>query len=255
MKFQISNNHPILALTPHVEAYSRDFLKFHGFNYFQYGRCYPDGSIICFHNTNDLLKVGLEHGFGTQSSFKEEHQKLPSYIFFWDEELPETPVSLVREKANMHHGMTIVKRHKDFYDMVAFAMPKPRTNALSYFANHIKGLEAFAKTFIQSRTDLISLHEKEKLTSPVEYQDSNRSKICLPDRRIRFDIRGTKGRTYVTAQELFCLQYLAQNRSYKEISQNLSISTRTIETYLERVKARTGYSTKEQLLRAISLCP
>src|SRR5690242_1495508 len=100
MSFEISNNHPILALYLHVEAYSREFLQFHGFNYFQYLRCYPDGSIICFHNSNDLLKVALEYEFGTQSSFKEEHEKLPSYVFFWDEELPERPVRLVREKAN-----------------------------------------------------------------------------------------------------------------------------------------------------------
>ncbi len=255
MRFEISNNHPILALYPHVEEYSREFLKFHGFNYFQYLRCYPDGSIICFHNKNDLLKVALEYEFGTQSSFKEEHEKFPSYVFFWDEELADRPVRLVRERANIHHGMTIVKRHREYYDMIAFAMPKPRTNALAYYVNHLKGLETFAETFIQSRSDLLNLHEKERLLAPVELQDPNRSKICLPDRRIRFDISGRNGPTYVTARELFCLQYLAQNRSYKEISQNLSISSRSIETYLERVKLRTGYSTKEQLFRAISLCP
>ena len=253
MKLTIENDHPIFALSPLVAEYCSEFLKHHGFNYFQYNRCYADGSILNFSNTSALAKLLFGAGFSVQSSFAGDHEKLPSYVFFWDEELPEVPVNLVREKIGIYHGMTILKRNREFYDMIAFGMDKPRRNAMSYYINNFKVLEKFADQFIKTRTDLLSIHERQKLQLPTTYQDPNRLKICLSDRQQRFAIKGKFGKTYATAQEIFCLQYLEQGKSYKEIADILTISPRTIETYLERVKHRTGFNTREQIFTA--LCP
>lgn len=253
MKFTIDNDHPLFALTPIVAEYSSEFLKHHGLNYFQFGRCYADGSILNFSNTSELAKLLFGAGFSVQSSFDEDHQKRPSYVFFWDEELPEDPVSLVRERLGIYHGMTILKRYKDYYDMIAFGMAKPRSNAMSYYFNYYKELEKFADQFIRTRTDLLSIHERQKLQLPSQYQDPNRLKLCLSGQEQRFTIKGRYGKTYATTREIFCLQYLEQGKSYKEVADILSISPRTIETYLGRIKERTGFNSREQIFAA--LCP
>jgi hypothetical protein len=42
---KLENNHTLLNLTPMVREASNAFLNSHGLNYFQYLRCYKDGSI------------------------------------------------------------------------------------------------------------------------------------------------------------------------------------------------------------------
>ena len=255
MKFRLNPDHSIWALTQHVAQQSKEFMKAHDLSYFQYLRCYSDGSIACLLNTTELFKSMIARDLHVLSSFDESHEKRPSYVFFWDEELPILPVSLAREKHGMHHGVTLVKRHKNFYDMIAFAMGKPKSNAMAYYFNHLKVFEKLAADFVTIRSDLFSICEKDKLSLPQKYQDPNCTKICLPDKPRRFQVKGKSGDTYLTAQEIFCMQLLNQGKSYKEISKELSIAERTIETYLDRVKVRTGYQTREQILGMLSLCP
>lgn len=48
-----------------------------------------------------------------------------------------------------------------------------------------------------------------------------------------------------------CLRFFLQGASYKETAQLLAISARTVETYMLRVKQRTGFVTRfeiEQML-------
>src|SRR4051812_19292066 len=112
MKFKVDLNHPIWSLSDAVGQYSQEFMKSHGLSYFQYLRCYADGSIACLVNTVELFKTFLTYDFPILSSFDQDHEKYPSYIFFWDEELPSIPVNIAREKHGMYHGVTLVKRHK-----------------------------------------------------------------------------------------------------------------------------------------------
>ena len=77
--------------------------------------------------------------------------------------------------------------------------------------------------------------------------------MCLADGRI--PIMTSTGETYLTAQELTCLRNLLQGDTCKQIANRLDISARTVETYLQRIKQRTGCVTRDDLKRLIALCP
>ncbi len=232
---------------------SASFLKTFGFNYFQYLRCFADGSIGLLTNNTCLIKYfqQLDHSPLVFSSFENEHENAHSYWFLWDEDLPEAPVQIAREKFNIRNGLTLVRRSKNYYDMIAVALPSEQANPGRFYLNKLKAIEQFANEFDANNQDLIKLMNKNPIALPEACRDANYESICLTKGRLK--VAGKYGMTYITTQELACLRLFIQDASHKKIAQALEISSRTAETYLLRVKQRTGLATRSEIERMLSL--
>ena len=61
--------------------------------------------------------------------------------------------------------------------------------------------------------------------------------------------KATPELTHLTNRELDCLALLTKGETAKEIAQNLSISPRTVETYLQSIKHKTGLHCRSQLVK------
>lgn len=253
MSLQISLDHPTLALKAKVQEVSGNFLETFGFSYFQYLRCFADGSIGLLTNDTGLMEY-FQHVNNSPvvfSSFENEYENAHSYWFLWDEKLPESPVQLAREKFNIRNGLTLVRRSKNYYDMIAVALPSEQANPSSFYLNKLRAIEQFVNEFDADNKDLIALMNKNPIVLPDTYRDVNYKKICLTKGKIT--VAGKYGATHITAQELACLRLFIQGVSHKKIAQELEISSRTIETYMMRVKQRTGLSTRAEIERMMSL--
>lgn len=168
----------------------------------------------------------------------------------WDEALhPTAPLQLAREKFNFHNGLTLVRRTKNYYDMIAVALPYECPNPGSFYLNKIKAIEQFIFDFDKKNKDLLQIMNKSAIALPKAYRDMNYQEMCLTEGKI--NIEGKVRQTYLTIQELTCLKFILQGYSYKQIAQALEISPRTVETYLIRIKHRTGYTSYSELERAI----
>lgn len=249
---QIGNQHPTITLKAKVQSLCRDFLTQHGFNYFQYLRCYQDGSCTLLTNETSLFESFTQFPDVPliYSSYTKEHQKLHSYWFLWDEALPPFPVKFAREKFNLNHGLTLVRRSKAYYDMIAVALPKQKRNVGSFYLTKHKVIEQFIKTFDRTEYELIQYINKYPLSLPANNRDQNYQVLCLDKGRI--ELMGAQGVFYITLRELDCLRLLLQGASTKEIGKVLHLSHRTVETYIQRIKLRSGAMTKADL---ISICP
>jgi len=255
MAVMISQDHPTLTLKGKIQELSQNFLNSFGFSYFQYLRCFADGSIALLTNNTGLMEYfkQVNNSPVVFSSFSKEHENTPSYWFLWDEELPREPVRLAREKFNIRNGLTLVRRSKTYYDMIAVALPQDPANAGSFYLNKLKAIEQFIKEFDKDNKDLITLVSKNPISLPTAYRDVNYKELCLTQGKV--EIQGKKGKTYITTQELACLRYLFQGASYKEIAYLLELSPRTVETYLARIRQRTGLYSPFALERVLSSCP
>jgi DNA-binding CsgD family transcriptional regulator len=253
MPLKISLDHSTLALKGKVQEVCNNFLEASGFNYFQYLRCFSDGSIGLLTNNTGLIEhfQHVDNSPVVFSSFENDYANTHSYWFLWDEELPKSPVQLAREKFNIRNGLTLVRRSKNYYDMIAVGLPTEQANPGSFYLNKLKTIEQFVKEFDSDNRDLIELMNKNPIALPEAYRDVNYKNICLTKGKII--VRGKSGSTYITAQELACLRLLFQGASYKEIAQSLDISPRTVETYFLRVKQRTGLSSHVEIERTMSL--
>lgn len=249
MPIKIALDHPIFTLKDKVQQASCLLLETFGFNYFQYLRCYADGSINCLTNNPGLF----EHikDYHNQpivfSSYEDTHENVPFYWFLWDEALPPSaPLQLAREKLNFHNGLTLVRRTKNYYDMIAVALPYEHPNPGSFYLNKIKSIEQFIYDFDKHNKDLLHIMDKSAIALPKVYRDVNYQDMCLSQGKIK--VRGKAGEmTYLTTQELACIRYVVQGLSSKQIAHLLEISPRTVETYLIRAKQRTGYTSYAEL--------
>lgn len=253
MAFNINRNHPSLVLSSKVSEVGKEFIQHHNLRYFTYLRCYEDGKITSLANDSALYLYFFE--FETRIFTSAPEDNAQTYIYLWDELADRsTLLDYSKEKLNMHHGMTIVRRHKHYYDLFAFALPEAKPNALSYYLSHLKQFEQFSNDFLHKGSDLIHTVENQKVLLPPHMQDQHLSKICLGDKPLRHEVIGKQGSTYITSQEFSCLQFLSQGKSYKEAASLLSISPRTFETYLNRMKTRTGFSGRKELFDLLSVC-
>jgi DNA-binding CsgD family transcriptional regulator len=186
------------------------------------------------------------------SSFENEHENVHSYWFLWDEELPSTPVQIAREKYNIHNGLTLVRRNKNYYDMIAVALPYEHENPGSFYLNKLKAIEQFIFNFDLENKELIQLLNKNPIALPESYRDVNYKEMCLTQGRI--NVIGKNGATYLTIQEIACLRLMLQGATHKQIAKIYEISPRTVETYLVRIKQRTGLSSLMEMERMLYLC-
>lgn len=248
MPVQLSTAHATFEARPKVREATKSFMDTFGFSYFQYLRVFADGSIGLLTTDTGLLEevgAGVDDEPVVFSSYEEENAKQHTYWFMWDETLPDYPVQLARQKYNIRNGITMLRRHKNYYDMIAVAVNDELANPGTFYLNRMKPIENFITEFDMNNKDLLSIMDKHPIVLPKPYRDANYQKICLTDGRV--DVAGKEGVTYVTAQELTCLRYLAQGATYKEIGRLMNVSPRTIETYIQRIKDRTGVHSRADL--------
>lgn len=255
MAVQISLDHTVFTLREKIQELSDHFLKNFGFSYFQYLRCYDDGAIGLLTNNTGLFEYfqHIDHSPVVFSSYSQEYENTHSYWFLWDESLPESPVQLAREKFNIHNGITLVRRAKNYYDMIAVALPKQHPNAALFYLNKLKIIEQYINSFDRNHRELITLMNENRILLPQAYRDVNYEKLCLTNGRV--NLYGKHSMTYVAAQELAYLRIWLQDASYKEIARLLELSPRTVETYIDRIKQRTGFASRFEIEQALALCP
>jgi DNA-binding CsgD family transcriptional regulator len=248
---KIDDSHPIFTMADMVENATAAFLKKFGIHYFQYLRCYYDGAFSLLSNELGLLRLFEQYEDEPliYSTFDENVKNKQQFFFFWDESLPTTPVTMAREKFNLNHGMTIVRREKKHYDMIAFALDRPHANPYGLYMTILPQLEWFICQFEKNQAKEISTIEQERIYLPVVNQDVNCKNLCLKTGRVDFEVMGKS--THITLKELNCIRALAKGYSYKEVANGLSISPKTVETYLVRVKNRTGLDYRSPLFLSL----
>lgn len=231
-------DHQIFNSSQDMEAICSSFFASSGLSYFQYYRCYDDGSVFALLNNTKTLKRFIELDFPSMSSFKESDRNKDSYWFMWDEELPWLPVQIGRENG-VHHGLSYIRRTQNYFDMIGFGMSSEVSNAGSYYMSNIDKLKGFVAYFEKEHGEIIKHAQENKLIFRENNRDINYSDLCL-GKNHRFEIKTSYGISYLTPQELFSLRLRNQGLSYKDIGRVLEISPRSVETYLQRIKLRTG---------------
>ncbi|MFI4983919.1 MAG: helix-turn-helix transcriptional regulator [Rickettsiales bacterium] len=238
-----------LELQPRIESITENFRKQNGLSYFQYLRCYLDGSYSLLTNDTSLLEEFASQTNDTQliySSFAEEQASQFAYWFMWDEALPANPVQLAKQKLGIHNGVTLVRRSKNYYDMIAVALPKHIENAGTFYLNKKSAIEDFILNFDSSEKKLIAEINKKPVQLTVGRRDQNFNKIPLRSGGVELLINHQK--VQLSCQELKALHYYTRGVSCKQIARIMWVSDRTVETYLQRIKIKCEFRSNLELL-------
>lgn len=253
----IDSQHPSRAFIPKIKAFCDSILKPKGITHFQYLRCYPDGSYELMlpdpQYTEDVFDYEMPILSYCPQSYRQHHQ----YTFLWDKTLPSYAVDLVRRRYNIYHGITLTLRYPHHYDMIAFGLGNWVRDSESFYLNHANFLQDAWHHFTTKYETIIKISQQHRIHPPQHMQDVNRKEMCLkaPPRRYTVPPRTGEALSYLTHQESRCLYALKQYRTYKEAAQALNIGERTLETYVQRIRQRTGYSLLSDLLGLLLYIP
>ncbi len=251
---KLNDNHPVFDACKITHEIAAPLLEKFNLNYFQYARVYANGNSMLFINRIDWMKFYLENEHHIVSSIKPEQLDKQTYFFTWDGNLPDYATKLARDRGDMTQGLTLVKRHPEYYDMIAFAAPSDNQFAMDHYINNIAELQQFCLHFQDAASPMIMNPEKYTLALPSHMQDANKDKMILQQQqhRKRYSIIHGNISSYVTEREKQIIHSLLKNTSQKIVAQELSLSVRTVETYLSRAKQRLGCHSTHQLLQLVS---
>jgi DNA-binding CsgD family transcriptional regulator len=231
-----------------VNEICEDFLKQRGLSYFHFRRNYPDGSWTILTNNITFL-IDFLQSDSTDVKHPAPISVQQCLVHFWNEYISEKLKELAEKKHSLYHGITIVNRFKNYYDCAAFAMPYSHPHPASFYMHILNDLKSFSQTH-----SLLKKVERDRQHLPVSNKGVVRADLLLPQRSGRIQI-ASDDEQYVTTLEFVCMQLFNDGKSYKDIGEMLSISPRTVETHLTRMKRRTGLTFGEIALKSFKMIP
>lgn len=232
-------------ITSDVKSLTDPFLKSHGLNYFQYCSVFSDDTSTFLVTHPDFVKARVNRKRRILSHIDAQSINEQTYVFLWNESLPKEDTDMARDYG-IDHGLCFVERYSNHYNLIAFGAPSGRKNTASFYLNNLQKLWQFVQEFRAQGGKIIEKATQKRFVVPDFHQDVNCKRLLLADdRRQIINYEGIS--LTLSDRELQCLQLLARGFTMKKISEQLGISARTVETYLERTKNKIGLSSKFQL--------
>jgi DNA-binding CsgD family transcriptional regulator len=226
-----------------VEKLTKSFLCSKNISYFQFKRTYKNKTSITLANNHVFFEEFYEKAF-VGSSINSDFYTFQSSIYFWDESLPNDKLMKIRQEMGIFHGFTILSRHKSYFDCISFAMSKLHHAPYAYYFHILKELQQFGEHFPTIAFQLIKNTPRITMKNIGIYQDASNKCFFLPNKSVRLKV-GKDIDKYITTYEALCVQLVKEGKSHKEIGNILSITSNTVKTHLNRLKARTGLSVRE----------
>lgn len=235
--------------------------------YFGYNRYFRNQSWIGLYSDPHLVELDLLAGGGPLivdaqgiriPSGSYLHKDLPEFMklgvnsckvddFFAAHNNP------VAEKV-VQNGLLLVRKGIHYDESFFFSMANTNLPVRRYYYVVINDLKKFGLYFLEKAKKLIEQAEKKpiKFEIPEGASDTFASFFIKHDdepwiKVKKFCFSTPYGDVFLSHQELNCLRQVAMGRSQEQISEQLDLSRRTVESYLINVKNKLNAESKEEL--------
>lgn len=242
-----------------------------GFHLFTYLRNYNDGSQIYLCSNPQWTLDYYTKALYKSSLFEQRPDAYQDGFISW----PAAQKNLAvfkhgREFYQSIDGITYTEQHNNYREFFFFSCDKD--NFVSTFAaNNIEILNRFILYFKAEAELLLKKAEKHTITLPNRFTDfdypSNEvdsfiyktysmvdaKKEFYNQTRIqkyRFE-KGALDGIKLSNQELECIAHLLNYKTIKEIAKKMSISPRTVETYLNNIKIKLNCDSKSDIITVL----
>lgn len=156
-------------------------------------------------------------------------------------------------------GIGIALPAKEYIDVFSFFSDPKNNHEDQFYLRHFGLLKRFIiffrlnykKEIEFAANNLLDLKEKIQLYSNCHKKTKKLVNLSLADVPIKpYLLAMNTNKIFLTDKEKFYLSGLLEGKSARIMAKELCISPRSIESSLEMLKAKTGYSTKSELLKA-----
>lgn len=263
----ISRDHFLFSVEKQINTYCKSLFRYTPFGYFDYERYYFDGLNINLGMVPELGYVVFKNDL--IPTLAELHQNTSHYVYLSDVLLlPDSVmepnkfienIKIANEGFNVYHRLCLTFNTPEYVEVFAFGLTKPSKNMVEIFMNHINVLEKFCIYFRETSWDLLEESAKHRIRfdqtlEPVEFSDLNFKidetyKDFFSDIKLqKYRLQTKNGNCFLTGREFECLLWSAKNKTAKQIGRLLSLSPRTVEDYLVKVKSKLNCTSKLELI-------
>lgn len=211
---------------------------------FGYVRFYDNGTMLRLSTDHEWTKKYFMHEFYNDIDFYsmqdlKEGDLRKSLIY--GTPLKEHHTALYDH--NIWNIIVIYERQQNYGDVWFFGALRQHFQIMNFYINHMNVLEHFILYFRQKSHGIIDNKNNETLitTTINPFSDSgfeNNDKNIFDTKK--FYLEGKYGNIHFSEQEFECLKFLSRGKSIKEIATIIKISPKTVESYIHRIKNKTG---------------
>jgi DNA-binding CsgD family transcriptional regulator len=236
-----------------------------GLHYFNYFKLLKDGRFLLFFTDVELTEKWLTKlgGFGdiTKTLFEKKEPKSYFCASFDENSLKKDPTVALLSDHGITSEFAILKRDNcGSLTGCGFFSTNKDPLFSRFYIESIPLLEHFLQYFELKAKNLINppddklfanFHQKFNISMQLEETNTHKNKInqFLLETKLPGTILKCKtGDIRLTNREEECLFHLSLGKTFKEIGHSLGLSPRTIEYYFNRLKERSGYQSREELI-------
>lgn len=184
-------------------------------------------------------------------------------FFLWPEQFSKKekdPLYNLVYEYDVWHGFTISKKSSDYVETWSFTTSRNIEGMHQFYINNLQLLQHFIKHFESKLSPVLNSISHDKLAFfnvpfdldvRLEDQEDKIKKFFTNTQLIKSSVFCNNIEVKLSLRELECLIYTASGLSMKQIAIKLCISPRTVETFINSIKTKTGLHYKSQLISLI----
>lgn len=260
----IIDKHPFLAMAKDIDDICKPLRQF-GIHLYSYRKTFKDGSRINVSNNANWLEDYFQYELYKSSLFESDIDCYSSGFSVWPKESSLPVFEHGRTYYSSDNGITLILKDKDYCEFFIFGADQHNKQMINFYINNLELIRSFTEYFIerssdlmkQAKSSLITLKPTMKNSNQIHKKylsiDSSNIKQLFP-KKIHLNTSISQP-IQLTPREISCIKYLMNGKTAKEIANQLHLSYRTIEYYLENIRSKTGCRNKYELMIYFSNYP
>lgn len=250
--------HYFLDITNEIKNICSPLIEHLGIKHFAYCKHYHNGTslILTFkpeivEKFNEIFVAGVsdegsyvKDGFYLQCDMVNNN---PDLHTFFDK---------FSDKFNSSHHLLFYEHYDDYLEQFIFGVAPNNSAIYSFYDDNIDLFEQFMLYFKDKARKIIDEAEKHRIIIPktpmpefaANHYEKIRENFLQDIKHTHYLLDKKNGNVFISQRELEVIYCLSRGRTAKEIGSELSLSPRTIETYLNNAKNKLGCFNKSQVI-------
>lgn len=240
--------------------------------YFSFSRVYKNGKVVFLCTDNDWVRIKFDSKLFDYDGFFPDEKNIieqnHNIYLYTGEALPGNRLQNYFFNDDKWNSIDLYVRTKNYVDVGHFASTRNNTKALDFYINNLSLLREYLFQFTQRFQNEINLF-RDSYDLSLLRETVSENKIVPPVNEKLFSAKNTNfqirernmkknlpkiplyfgsSKIFLSLRETQCIFYLARGKTSKEVAKSLDISPRTVETYLNSIRLKTGIQSKSTLL-------
>ncbi|MBY0462514.1 MAG: LuxR C-terminal-related transcriptional regulator [Alphaproteobacteria bacterium] len=261
-----------ISCAKEIREICKPLFDFFGITGFTFQRMYKDGARLYFSSSETWIENFYDKNYFLASSFKKFGQLQSFNLWkYWPKEDNVFYQLMADAKENFSYanGIVIIRSYSEYMDAFTFRGNAKKDDSVNHqYLNEFQCIEKFLDYFYVVADPLISKAYKKKIIIPEDIvqpiysnnEDFNEYRKRREDflssiNHDRILIENAEKKFFLTKRESDCLRLMVRGQIAKEIAHNLSLSPRTVESYLLSIKLKLACASRSQIVEKVLAQP